>query len=359
MPETLTASLTERKGAGLSHEVFISYNQADKPVADAVCARFEASGIGCWYAPRDLDPGTDRATSVVRAIEEASVMVLIFSGEANNSGQTLREVSYAVDKGLAIIPFRVERAEPDNDLKYYLKTAHWLDAMDAGMEASIRKLETACIANLRSDGKKGVRKQRTLKQKIGIAAAVLFAAAVAAVVLIVVIEYRSPTDVRTAVVSEDDCAMHDYTYGSFTVKYRDTLESLSGENADFDLHWSDQDRCSVAEKGSDPKFFIFASDANNDLAGKTDHFCHLNLDNPNEFAEADDAERELYFRAFLITMFPEVSDEKIDSLMREIIEAENNKTDLYAGRYCLYFYKNGDSNTHCYFGILDDQEYGG
>ena len=29
----------------MSHDVFISYSHKDKAVADAVCARFEASGI--------------------------------------------------------------------------------------------------------------------------------------------------------------------------------------------------------------------------------------------------------------------------------------------------------------------------
>lgn len=41
----------------MRNTVFISYAHQDKPVADAVCARLEQSGIRCWIAPRDIQPG--------------------------------------------------------------------------------------------------------------------------------------------------------------------------------------------------------------------------------------------------------------------------------------------------------------
>ena len=41
----------------MAHDVFISYSSKDKPVADAACATFEAAGMRCWIAPRDVPPG--------------------------------------------------------------------------------------------------------------------------------------------------------------------------------------------------------------------------------------------------------------------------------------------------------------
>jgi len=40
-------------------DVFISYSTEDKAVADAVVSVLENEGIRCWYAPRDIESGTD------------------------------------------------------------------------------------------------------------------------------------------------------------------------------------------------------------------------------------------------------------------------------------------------------------
>ena len=35
------------------HDVFISHSQKDKPIADGICAKLQATGVRCWIAPRD------------------------------------------------------------------------------------------------------------------------------------------------------------------------------------------------------------------------------------------------------------------------------------------------------------------
>ena len=77
----------------MAHEVFISYSTKDKAVADAVCARLEQDNCRCWYAPRDIMPGADWAGSIIEAIEQSKVMVLIFTDFANESRQVLREIN--------------------------------------------------------------------------------------------------------------------------------------------------------------------------------------------------------------------------------------------------------------------------
>lgn len=42
----------------MAHDVFVSYSNKDKPVADAVIAGLENKGIRCWVAPRDITPGS-------------------------------------------------------------------------------------------------------------------------------------------------------------------------------------------------------------------------------------------------------------------------------------------------------------
>jgi TIR domain-containing protein len=96
----------------MEYDVFVSYSHPDKAAADAACATLEQAGIRCWIAPRDIVPGTDWSESIINAIAGAKLMVLIFSQHANVSPQIKREVERAVNKGLPIIPVRIEDAVP-------------------------------------------------------------------------------------------------------------------------------------------------------------------------------------------------------------------------------------------------------
>src|SRR5262245_10875317 len=103
----------------MAHDVFISYSSKDKPVADAVCANLEANGIRCWIAPRDILPGQDWGESIIDAINQSRIMVLVFSSSANTSPQIKREVERSVSKGIPIIPFRIEDVPLSKSLEYF------------------------------------------------------------------------------------------------------------------------------------------------------------------------------------------------------------------------------------------------
>lgn len=121
-------------------DVFISHASQDRVVANAVCARLEAAGIRCWIAPRDIVAGTSYGESIIEAIRAAKVMVLVFSSNANASGQVPKEVERAVSNGLAILPFRIEDVAPGKSLDYFIGSIHWLDAMTPPMEQHLDDL---------------------------------------------------------------------------------------------------------------------------------------------------------------------------------------------------------------------------
>src|SRR2546423_13863638 len=73
-------------------------------------------------------------------------MVVIFSQHSNGSPQVMREIERAVNKGVAIIPFRVEDVVPSKDLEYFISSCHWLDAMNPPLEKHIGDLATAILA---------------------------------------------------------------------------------------------------------------------------------------------------------------------------------------------------------------------
>jgi hypothetical protein len=124
----------------MAHDVFISYSSKDKPAADAVCAALEAEGIRCWIAPRDVPPGEYWASVIIGAIEGARAFVLIFSDGANRSHQVMREVGQALDRRLPILPFRIEEIEPSGEMRYFIGSIHWLDALTAPLDHHITGL---------------------------------------------------------------------------------------------------------------------------------------------------------------------------------------------------------------------------
>lgn len=132
----------------MAYDIFISYSHKDKTIADAICSHLEGRGMRCWYAPRDITPGTEWGLAILNGIEQSKIMVLVFTKDANLSQQVLREVNNAVNAGLSIIPFRLTEEEPAAGMKYYLSTVHWMNAMNEELATSIRSLGDLCRAIL-------------------------------------------------------------------------------------------------------------------------------------------------------------------------------------------------------------------
>jgi TIR domain/WD domain, G-beta repeat len=124
---------------GLAHDVFISYTNADKAAADAVCHRLEAAGIRCWIAPRDVGFG-DWGALIVDAISDAKLVVMILSAAANASPNVLDEVVTALDGGATVIPFRIEDIRPTGALRLRLSRLNWLDALSQPLDQHIDRL---------------------------------------------------------------------------------------------------------------------------------------------------------------------------------------------------------------------------
>ena len=124
----------------MAHDVFISYSNMDKTVADAVCAGLEKEGIRCWIAPRDILPSENYDDAIIRAISSARVMVVIFSSNIFQSQFVKSELERGFSKGLIIAPFRIENVAPEGGLELYLGRRHWLDAITPPLEAHIKKL---------------------------------------------------------------------------------------------------------------------------------------------------------------------------------------------------------------------------
>ena len=96
--------------AAAFRSVFLSYASHDAEAADSICRYLESHGASCWIAPRDVKAGAQYADAIVRAINEATAVVLVLSGSAVGSDHVAREVERAASKHKQIIAFRIDTA---------------------------------------------------------------------------------------------------------------------------------------------------------------------------------------------------------------------------------------------------------
>src|SRR5205814_9583177 len=114
--------------------------------AAATCAAMETRHLRCWIAPRDIVAGAEWASSIIGAIENTRVMVLIYTENVNASQQIIREVERAVNKGLPIIPLRIHDTPLSKTFEYYISASHWLDAVGGPTEQDFDRLGKAIDA---------------------------------------------------------------------------------------------------------------------------------------------------------------------------------------------------------------------
>src|SRR5215813_10136914 len=134
----------------MAFDTFISYSSKDKTAADAACAVLERAGP-VLDRPDDMRPGQEYGHSIIEAIDQCRVMVLIFSADANDSRQIHREIERAVSKGVPIIPLRIEEVVPTKSMEYFLGAIHWLDALTPPLEKHLQQLAEAVKALLQID----------------------------------------------------------------------------------------------------------------------------------------------------------------------------------------------------------------
>ena len=118
----------------MSFAVMISHSTKERPIAEAICQRLETAGFPCWIAPRNIPAGEEWTTAILDGIANSQMMVLVFSGSANDSKHVAREVHYAGDNHKPVLPFRVQKTNPTGGIAYYLLGVQWLDAWSLPLE---------------------------------------------------------------------------------------------------------------------------------------------------------------------------------------------------------------------------------
>src|SRR5262249_36235038 len=137
----------------MSADVFISHSSQDKDVADRMCAFLESRGLRCWIAPRNIKVGTDWAAGILDGINSSRAMVLILSSRSNDSESVKDEVAQAVNRGMPVIPVKIEEITLSGFMELNLRRRQWQNAVAGPLEGHFQHLG-AELDRLLREGKK-------------------------------------------------------------------------------------------------------------------------------------------------------------------------------------------------------------
>ncbi|MGB0505334.1 MAG: toll/interleukin-1 receptor domain-containing protein [Pikeienuella sp.] len=112
---------------GPQKQIFVSHANVDALLANELSAALEQRELRTWIAPRDIPVGADYSESLVQGIDESAAMVVIVTPTALESRHVRSEVSRAMDKGLTLLPIRVDGVEISGGLSFFLELAQWVD----------------------------------------------------------------------------------------------------------------------------------------------------------------------------------------------------------------------------------------
>jgi hypothetical protein len=134
----------------MSADIFISFASQDAKVASTICTALENRGFTCWISGRDIHPGENFQSAIVRAIRSAKVLLLVFTANSNRSDEMTKELALASQQKLMVVPLRVENVTPSDAFAYEFATRQWIDLF-SDWEQAINNLCTRLTAALEDD----------------------------------------------------------------------------------------------------------------------------------------------------------------------------------------------------------------
>ena len=131
--------------------VFISYHMKSAgELARKIADELESVGISCWYANRDMIPG-QFVKSIMDAINQCKIFLLILNEEANQSKYVFNELSNAYrrfEDGIIILPFKVGEFQISDNVQFFLTTLHIINGGDSMKNVRTEELIPKVVESL-------------------------------------------------------------------------------------------------------------------------------------------------------------------------------------------------------------------
>lgn len=141
-----------------AQEVFISFADEDRALAERFDGALRESGVPCWICTRDLWAGSQYPAQIARAINRSRVILVVISKHANRSKWVSREVEVADQAGLSMVPVLSDGCEPGDGLKMFFAGTHGVTILGMSpqtADAEVVRAVRASLAAVRDRGTTG------------------------------------------------------------------------------------------------------------------------------------------------------------------------------------------------------------
>jgi adenylate cyclase len=130
-------------------DVFISYSREDKDRVLGLAAKLRAAGVSLWIDQGGIDGATLWGEEIVKALENAKVLLLVVTEAAVRSHNVAKEVVLASERKGHILPVHLEPTQIPPSLKYPLAGIQHIEYFqgdaDENLKTILRSLERAGV----------------------------------------------------------------------------------------------------------------------------------------------------------------------------------------------------------------------
>ncbi len=156
-------TMADKESENMGHQVFISYarekgdstdSKFNRQVMDMICSALESEGITYWIDHQYIDAGDKFSREIKKAMTTSKVMILIVSSNADKSDWVDREVHYALNIKLNIIPFCIREPCPEEDLEFLLSNRDWIYSSTTPSKNHLNRLIKAVRRHLPKEPEK-------------------------------------------------------------------------------------------------------------------------------------------------------------------------------------------------------------
>lgn len=131
--------------AGDEPFVFVCYAHDDSSIVYPEMAWLHGKGVNVWY-DEGIGAGTVWRAEIAEAIERAERVLVYLSPRSIVSHHCNREISYALDRGIPILPIYLAEIELPPDLRLGLANRQAMHRHRVGLEAHLHSLMAALTA---------------------------------------------------------------------------------------------------------------------------------------------------------------------------------------------------------------------
>ena len=146
-------------------EIFISYSRKDKEYVEQIVAEIEqTAGVKCWIDLEGIDSAEQFENVIVDAISQSKVVLFMMSENSMKSKFVKKEISFAHNKGIRLVPVVIDNAEWTDWFVYQfgdLNCIHYAEPDQR--EILLRNLVNWCMAGTEQTRKEQEERAKMVK----------------------------------------------------------------------------------------------------------------------------------------------------------------------------------------------------